>query len=236
MIKLAQSSMQPMKGPQYTARVSSVGEAKPSAMQKFKGILADKATNIAMEQGEQFAKPYLEAGIDKLSGMFSGSSAPAATELASNLAAQGVAPASYMGGTTATGAGVGSLTGAAGSGAAGAGMMAGIGTAMPYIGAGLLAGKALGFFNKGGAVGPLHANQGQRVGQSPSLKEQLQDKLMIDEFLTEKAKEATLKDFIKLLGPQYKSDGGYLQGPLALRKIRYKQDGGKMEVEATMGE
>ena len=38
---------------------------------------------------------------------------------------------------------------------AGAGGMAAIGTAVPYIGAGLLAGKALGLFNQGGQVGPL---------------------------------------------------------------------------------
>jgi len=72
------------------------------------------------------------------------------------------------------------LTGAGTSGA-----MAGLGAAVPYIGAGLLAGKALGFFNKGG---PVYAENGQFVG------------------------------------------------PLAIRKIRYKQDGGKIEVEATMGE
>ena len=45
---------------------------------------------------------------------------------------------------------------AAGTGAATAGGMAALGTAVPYIGAGLLAGKALWVFNKGGYVsGPL---------------------------------------------------------------------------------
>jgi hypothetical protein len=38
---------------------------------------------------------------------------------------------------------------------AGTGGMAALGTAVPYIGAGLLAGKALGLFNEGGQVGPL---------------------------------------------------------------------------------
>jgi len=45
-----------------------------------------------------------------------------------------------------------------GAGGAGAGMgagMAALGTAVPYVGAGLLAGKALGLFNEGGMVGPL---------------------------------------------------------------------------------
>jgi len=40
---------------------------------------------------------------------------------------------------------------------AGAGGMAALGTAVPYVGAGLLAGKALGLFNQGGQVGPLSA-------------------------------------------------------------------------------
>ena len=68
---------------------------------------------------------------------------------------------------------------------AGNAALSGIGTAMPYIGAGLLAGKAFGLFSKGG---PVYAQEGQ------------------------------------------------LLGPLAIRKIRYKQDGGKVEIEATMGE
>jgi hypothetical protein len=38
---------------------------------------------------------------------------------------------------------------------AGTGGMAALGTAVPYVGAGLLAGKALGLFNEGGVVGPL---------------------------------------------------------------------------------
>ena len=40
---------------------------------------------------------------------------------------------------------------------AGGGGMAAIGTAMPYVGAGLMAGKMLGLFNQGGMVGPLSA-------------------------------------------------------------------------------
>lgn len=39
----------------------------------------------------------------------------------------------------------------------GSSAMAGLGTAMPYVGAGLMAGKALGLFNAGGQVGPLSA-------------------------------------------------------------------------------
>jgi len=53
--------------------------------------------------------------------------------------------------STALEAGGAELTGALGSSALGASAM----TAMPYVGAGLLAGKALGLFNEGGQVGPL---------------------------------------------------------------------------------
>ena len=53
-------------------------------------------------------------------------------------------------------AGTGALT-TAGTSALGGSAMAGLGTAVPYVGAGLLAGKALGLFNQGGQVGPLSA-------------------------------------------------------------------------------
>jgi len=49
----------------------------------------------------------------------------------------------------------GAILGAGTGAGAGAGMAA-LGTAMPYVGAGLLAGKALGLFNEGGQVGPLN--------------------------------------------------------------------------------
>jgi hypothetical protein len=51
--------------------------------------------------------------------------------------------------------GTSALTGAGTTAGMGGSAMAGVGTAMPYVGAGLLAGKALGFFNEGGTVGPL---------------------------------------------------------------------------------
>ena len=51
--------------------------------------------------------------------------------------------------------GTGALTGAGSSALAGSGMGTAAMTAMPYVGAGLLAGKAFGLFNEGGKVGPL---------------------------------------------------------------------------------
>lgn len=60
---------------------------------------------------------------------------------------------------------------------AGSGAMASIGTAMPYVGAGLLAGKALGFFNEGGTVGPLstqYAADGDKIDRNKQYTEDQQ--------------------------------------------------------------
>jgi len=57
---------------------------------------------------------------------------------------------------------------------AGSGAMAGMATAVPYVGAGLLAGKALGLFNEGGQVGPLSTQYKAGGGYSipnPNLSE-----------------------------------------------------------------
>ena len=54
---------------------------------------------------------------------------------------------------------------------AGAGGMAALGTAVPYVGAGLLAGKALGLFNQGGQVGPLSTQYHADGYQVPGSRE-----------------------------------------------------------------
>lgn len=56
-------------------------------------------------------------------------------------------------------------------GAGGAGAGAAMATAIPYVGAGLLAGKALGLFNEGGRVGPLSAQYAADGYQIPGSKE-----------------------------------------------------------------
>jgi len=74
--------------------------------------------------------------------------------------------------STALDAGATELTGALGSSAlGGTGMGAAAMTAMPYVGAGLMAGKALGLFNEGGQVGPLSAQyhaDGNKVYSIPN--------------------------------------------------------------------
>lgn len=92
---------------------------------------AAMAKQKAMEKGEEFAMPMLENVFGNIKTAFTG--AP-------------VAEAAVAEGAVANAA----------TGAAGTGAMAGLGAAVPYIGAAMLAGKAFGLFNKGGYVnGPL---------------------------------------------------------------------------------
>lgn len=85
------------------------------------------AKKKAMEKGEEFAMPMLENVFGNIKTAFTG--APAAAPVAEGAVTQA---------------------------AAGTGAMAGLGAAVPYIGAAMLAGKAFGLFNKGGYVnGPL---------------------------------------------------------------------------------
>ncbi len=84
------------------------------------------AKKKAMEKGEEFAMPMLENVFGNIKTAFTGAS-------------------------TAAPVAEGAVTQAAGTGA-----MAGLGAAVPYIGAAMLAGKAFGLFNQGGYVnGPL---------------------------------------------------------------------------------
>ncbi len=98
------------------------------------------AKQKAMAKGEELATPYLDglftSGVDKVKGFFNPASTPAVTQAAP--LAEGATVAN------------------AATGAAGTGAMTGLGAAVPYIGAAMLAGKAFGLFNKGGYVnGPL---------------------------------------------------------------------------------
>ena len=131
--------------------------------------------------------------------------------------------------------------------------LAGVGTAMPYIGAGLLAGKALGFFNEGGAVERENTTMSgmPRDKSNYGFREFLDDyglrsnlfrliyghdenKPKIPKGMMEAGK--SFKGFPVQDRYSVTKESGGLIGPLALRKIRYKQDGGKVEIEATMGE
>ena len=125
--------------------LSSGRPQDPTLQEQAMGIAKKKA----MEKGEEFAMPMLENVFSNIKTAFTGPAAAAPTQAAINAAATSSGTAGplmqqVMGqaaGTTA---------------AAGTGAMAGLGAAVPYIGAAMLAGKALGLFNKGGYVnGPL---------------------------------------------------------------------------------
>ena len=138
------------------ARMQALQAMQPETMPRGRQdgpltVAGNMVTQKAMQKGEELANPYIETaftkGKDALMGMF----APAKTGAdAATLAKIGT-------GGAGEGALIGNaLTKGAATGAAGSGLMAGLGTAMPYLGAGLIAGKALGFFNEGGPVdGPL---------------------------------------------------------------------------------
>ncbi|MDA8747931.1 hypothetical protein N9M66_06960, partial [Litoreibacter sp.] len=99
------------------------------------GQMMDMAKQRAMSGALDAGQEGITEGIT--SALAPSAGAANAAKLASTPATMGMAGPSLG---AATGAGAG---------------MAAIGTAVPYIGAGLLAGKALGLFNEGGQVGPL---------------------------------------------------------------------------------
>lgn len=126
------------------------------------GFSSMMAPSIAAPSAAQMTTMSQMAGMPSAAGaglspgaaqavLGSGSSAaPLVAQAAGQTAGQ---LAATTGGQLATGA----ATNAAAAGA-GTGLMATLGTAVPYIGAAILAGKAFGLFNKGGYVnGPLAA-------------------------------------------------------------------------------
>ena len=125
---------------------------------------AAMAKQKAMAKGEELATPYLDdlftSGVDKVKGFFNPVSTPAVTQAAPLAEGATMAEVAAGAGGNAIGTVGTGLTEAAAAnaatGAAGTGAMAGLGAAVPYIGAAMLAGKAFGLFNKGGYVnGPL---------------------------------------------------------------------------------
>ena len=122
------------------------------------------AKQKAMEKGAEIATPYLDnlftSGVDKVKGFFNPVSTPAVTQAAplaegATIAEVAAGAGGNAIGTIGTGLTETAATQAA-TGAAGTGAMAGLGAAIPYIGAAMLAGKAFGLFNQGGYVnGPL---------------------------------------------------------------------------------
>ena len=126
-VQVAQSMNKARRDPlRYQAGPMSGRPQDPTLEQQAMGIAKKKA----MAKGEEFAMPMLENVFGNIKTAFTG--APAAAPVAEGAVAN------------------------AATGAAGTGAMAGLSSAVPYIGAAMLAGKAFGLFNKGGYVnGPL---------------------------------------------------------------------------------
>ena len=126
------AQMQPIRGMAPPPAVPS----QPSMVDQAKGMIANKALNVGIGKAEAMAQHYIAKGM-----------AYGANKLGT-----------LMGTKQAAAAGTAAMENAALCAAAEGGMgemMGSMGTAMPYVGMGLLAGKALGLFSQGGYVGPL---------------------------------------------------------------------------------
>lgn len=123
--------------PLQQIQAQPMAQRKPGAAEQF----GNMAKQRAMEK-------TLDFGTDKVMGMFNPAPAAAAapSQAAINAAATKSSTAAPL---------MQSVMGQAGTGAAAGAGMTGLTAAMPYLGAGLLAGKAFGLFNSGGMVGPL---------------------------------------------------------------------------------
>ena len=151
----------PNRRPAARYQPLSSGRPQDPTLQEQAAAIAKQK---AMEKGEEMATPYLDglftSGVDKVKGFFSPATTPAVTQAAplaegATMAEVAAGAGGNAFGTIGTGLTETAATQAA-TGAAGTGAMAGLGAAVPYIGAAMLAGKAFGLFNKGGYVnGPL---------------------------------------------------------------------------------
>jgi len=173
---------------------------QPSIASQFATQAMNRGIDTAVEGGAGLAKKYgtplLEKGI---AAMTPAAAAPTQAAIAANAASTGTAPAlmqSVMGAPAAAGT----------AGAAGAGGMAALGTAVPYIGAGLVAGKALGLFSEG-SDGP--------VGFNPYLSEAIKRKK--NDFNNSRPLQTESADELSRTR---------VAGPLS--KIKYKSAGGEV--------
>ena len=119
------------QAPRYQMGPMSVAPAEKGVLGQMTDIAKQRAMTGALNKGQETVMAKL--ATDPL--------AKTGTELA-KIGLGGASEEALIGNALAQG-----TTGAATTGA-----MAGLGAAVPYIGAGILAGKALGFFNEGGPV------------------------------------------------------------------------------------
>jgi hypothetical protein len=144
-----------MQMARYQAQVAPLAPPKPGIAEEFGGMVKKRAMESALNTGQKMVtsgiKPYTQGVENFFNPAGSAGAGSVAGQAATNAA---LANAGMTGGAEIALAGQSLAPSLAATGAGGAGM-ATLATAVPYVGAGLLAGKALGLFNEGGMVGPL---------------------------------------------------------------------------------
>jgi hypothetical protein len=192
----------PRQGPLYRPTPQPMAPQEKSAAQQMTDMAANRAMSETVDYGAtKLNESVIQPGLEKVSAMFTPAAA-APTQAAINAAATSSGTAGPLMQQVMGQAAGNAATTAATTGGMGAAMGA-LGTAVPYIGAAMLAGKAFGLFNKGGHVGPLHASMG---GLMP--------------MLMDKAKEEGIP-----MGLASMLNKGGMAGPLA--KVEYKSKGGE---------
>ena len=184
----------------------------PSALQMAGDYATQRVVNKGVDSG-------VDAGFNKAAELFAASAAPTATttNLAANVApvTAFTQPAVAVGSGTTAGTLAGTTAGAAGA--------TGLAAAAPWLIGGFMAGKALGFFNKGGAV---HASAGMGIGPL-AMKEMQKGKMggligLAQQYLEKGDKvEPTQRQYTTLSGmPRNNEDKGFHEfmddyGPMA---------------------
>ena len=149
----------PRQGPLYKPTPQPMAPQEKSAASQMTDMIANKAMTETVDYGAtKLNENVIQPGLEKASAMFSPAAA-APTQAAINAAATSSGTAGPLMQQVMGQAAGNAATTTAATGGMGAAMGA-LGTAVPYIGAAMLAGKAFGLFNKGGHVGPLHASMG----------------------------------------------------------------------------
>ena len=144
-----------MQMKQYQAQAAPLATPEKGMGGQMMDMAKERAMEGALNKGQSAVtsgiKPYMQGITNAINPAGSAGAGAVAGQAATNAAMSSTPALMGMGGAQL---GAGAATGAATGAGMGAGMAA-LGTAVPYVGAGLLAGKALGLFNQGGMVGPL---------------------------------------------------------------------------------
>lgn len=198
-----------MRRYQATAGPLAMPQEGPGMAEQVKTNVMNKAMNKGMGMAEDYAmskaQPLMEMGMNKGKDLL----AQGITKIAPSVVGQGATNAALSSMPITAGMGgaevalAGQSLAAPLAGGAGAGAMTALGTAMPYVGAAMLAGKALGFFNNGGMVGPLseamYKNRGGDIAEEVKMKF---GPLGANLDMPSMKKNSQLT-------PQYKAGGGY---------------------------